>query len=330
MFTASLRRVPAPPAACGAPPARPHAAIVLRNVASHPVASKMRLTMAQAAMDTEQPLVSYSDAEKMPAFVDGRINKFPMQSGVFAVYDNADVLRFVGISRNISLSITEHAKSLGDRVHSVKAAVIPNATKEALTTAWKEWLQAAVCTTTRLPCSILCWSTRSPVCCWRLRGCFQTTLWLLLLQVNETGSIPPGNGDAEEKRLWQTRRKPKAKPEIRLTPGKGVEDLKVDIKELIGMVVKSEKVVAFIKGTRTEPQCGFSYQLLTTLNSMNTEYQVVNCLDELYNPGLREAIKEFSQWPTIPQLYVKGEFVGGGDIVQQMAADGELAKLLNE
>ena len=150
------------------------------------------------------------------------------------------------------------------------------------------------------------------------------------VQVNETGKIPPGNGDAEEKPLWQTRRKPVAKPEIKLTAGKGIEDVTVKMTELIGMVVKSEKVVAFIKGTRTEPQCGCSYQMLSTLNSMNVEYQVVNVLDEVYNPGLRETIKEFSQWPTIPQLYVNGEFVGGGDIVQQMAEDGELAKLLNE
>lgn len=148
--------------------------------------------------------------------------------------------------------------------------------------------------------------------------------------MTDTGSIPPGNGDAEEKLLWQARKKPAAKPEIKLTPGKGVEDLTCDIKDLIAAVVKAEKVVAFIKGTRTEPQCGFSYTMLTTLNSMNADFQVVNVLDEQYNPGLREAIKEFSQWPTIPQLYVNGEFVGGGDIVQQMATDGELSKLLKE
>lgn len=100
--------------------------------------------MAQAAVDTDNTLVPYNDAEMKPAFVDGKINSFPVQSGVFAVYDSEDVLRFVGISRNISLSVSEHAKALGDRVHAVKAAVIPSATKEGLTTAWKEWLQAAV------------------------------------------------------------------------------------------------------------------------------------------------------------------------------------------
>jgi Grx4 family monothiol glutaredoxin len=236
-------------------------------------------------------LESYTEAEAKPAFVDGQLNQFPTQSGVFAVFDAEGTLRFVGISRNISMSVAEHAKQLGDMVHTVKAGVIPNATKDDLTSAWKEWLQTAV---------------------------------------DETGQIPPGNADPKEKEMWQVRRKAKAKPEIKLTPGKGIQDLKCDIKDLIAMVVKNEKTVVFIKGTRTQPQCGFSYQMLTTLNTLKTEYEVVNVLDEQYNPGLRDAIKEFSAWPTIPQLYIKGEFVGGADIVQEMAANGELAELLSE
>lgn len=290
MRAAGFCRVPAA-AAPFTTPARLHAVALYQAKGLQPVKLNLRATAALASPEAAEALVPYGDAEKVPVFVDGQVNKFPLQSGVFAVYDKEDVLRFVGISRNISLSITEHSKSLGDRVHSVKSGVLPNATKQALTDAWKEWLQAAV---------------------------------------TDTGSIPPGNGDAEEKLLWQARKKPAAKPEIKLTPGKGVEDLTCDIKDLIAAVVKAEKVVAFIKGTRTEPQCGFSYTMLTTLNSMNADYQVVNVLDEQYNPGLREAIKEFSQWPTIPQLYVNGEFVGGGDIVQQMATDGELSKLLKE
>jgi Grx4 family monothiol glutaredoxin len=115
---------------------------------------------------------------------------------------------------------------------------------------------------------------------------------------------------------------------VKLTPGKGAEDLTCDIKELIDMLVKNERIVAFVKGTRTQPQCGFSYQMLTTLNALKAEYEVVNVLDEVHNPGLREAIKEYSAWPTIPQLYIGGEFVGGADIVQDMAGNGELAKLI--
>ena len=62
------------------------------------------------------------------------------------------------------------------------------------------------------------------------------------------------------------------------------------------------QVVAFVKGTRTQPQCGFSYKVLSTLNELGADYEVLNVLDEVHNPGLREAIKEYSQWPTIPQV----------------------------
>lgn len=62
------------------------------------------------------------------------------------------------------------------------------------------------------------------------------------------------------------------------------------------------QVVAFVKGTRTQPQCGFSYKVLSTLNELGANYEVLNVLDEVHNPGLREAIKEYSQWPTIPQV----------------------------
>lgn len=154
MLAARVRSTtPASTAACGAFSARPRA-VALLHVVTRPVASassKPRMTIVAhgeptGTMESEPAIVAFCDAKKMPAFVDGQINKFPLESGVFAVYDKDDVLRFVGISRNISLSITEHAKSLGDRVHSVKAGVIPSATKESLTTAWKDWLQAAVCT----------------------------------------------------------------------------------------------------------------------------------------------------------------------------------------
>ena len=60
--------------------------------------------------------------------------------------------------------------------------------------------------------------------------------------------------------------------------------------------------MAFVKGTRRQPQCGFSYKVLSMLNELGANYEVLNVLDETYNPGLREAIKEYSQWPTIPQV----------------------------
>lgn len=90
------------------------------------------------------------------------------------------------------------------------------------------------------------------------------------------------------------------------------------------------QVVAFVKGTRSQPQCGFSHKMMQILNDSRTDYEVVNVLDDFHNPGLRDAIKQYSQWPTIPQLYVSGEFVGGSDIVEEMQASGELQKVLSE
>mgnify|MGYP000347859840 CR=1 FL=1 len=92
-------------------------------------------------------------------------------------------------------------------------------------------------------------------------------------------------------------------------------------KEQIKEAVKKDKVVLFMKGTRDAPQCGFSKRVITILENLEVKYQEY---DVLANPELRESIKEFSSWPTIPQLYVSGEFIGGSDIVYDMYRDGEL------
>ena len=91
--------------------------------------------------------------------------------------------------------------------------------------------------------------------------------------------------------------------------------------------ITSNDVVLFMKGTKTMPQCGFSSRVAGVLNFMGVEYQDVNVLAD---DGVREGIKQFSDWPTIPQLYVKGEFVGGCDIVTEMTLSGELDTLLSE
>eukprot|EP01024_Parvocaulis_polyphysoides_P011372 TRINITY_DN13988_c0_g4_i2.p1 TRINITY_DN13988_c0_g4~~TRINITY_DN13988_c0_g4_i2.p1 ORF type:complete len:327 (-),score=34.99 TRINITY_DN13988_c0_g4_i2:728-1708(-) len=154
--------------------------------------------------------------------------------------------------------------------------------------------------------------------------------WKAWLQesITTTGVIPPGNQAGQVK--WQQRRPKPVKPDIRLTPGKGVEDLTCAVKDLIDMVVKNNKVVCFIKGTRTAPECGFSYKVLSILNELKINYETVNVLDDVHNPGLRESIKEYSAWPTIPQMYVDGEFVGGADIVETMHINGELQELFKK
>lgn len=144
--------------------------------------------------------------------------------------------------------------------------------------------------------------------------------------VAETGNIPAGNKQGEGQ--WKLRSKAPEKEDLKLTPGKGQEDLKMSLEDLIDSLVKSRKVVAFIKGTRTSPECGFSHHVLTLLNESKVEYDTVNVMDEIHNPGLREALKIYSQWPTIPQVYVDGEFIGGADIMTEMSEKGELADAL--
>ena len=91
--------------------------------------------------------------------------------------------------------------------------------------------------------------------------------------------------------------------------------------------VEKNDVVLFMKGTRTMPQCGFSSRVAGVLNYMGIDYVDVNVLADA---EIRQGIKDFSDWPTIPQLYVKGEFVGGCDIVTEMTLSGELDTLLTE
>jgi monothiol glutaredoxin len=94
--------------------------------------------------------------------------------------------------------------------------------------------------------------------------------------------------------------------------------------ELSQLVVK-HPVVLFMKGNRKNPQCGFSAQVVKILDELVPQYETI---DVLASPELRDAIKEFSEWPTIPQLYVAGQFVGGCDIVKELAASGDLQKVL--
>lgn len=91
--------------------------------------------------------------------------------------------------------------------------------------------------------------------------------------------------------------------------------------------ITSNSVVLFMKGTAKFPQCGFSSAVVQVLNHLNVPFTDVNVLP---NPELREGIKQFTNWPTIPQLYVQGEFIGGCDIIREMYQAGELQELLKE
>ena len=92
----------------------------------------------------------------------------------------------------------------------------------------------------------------------------------------------------------------------------------------IAEAIKSNDVVLYMKGTPVFPQCGFSAAVVDILTKTGVKFQA---FDVLADPDLRQGIKEFANWPTIPQLYVKGEFIGGCDIVREMYASGELKEL---
>ncbi|CAN0338039.1 unnamed protein product [Ectocarpus sp. 12 AP-2014] len=100
-----------------------------------------------------------------------------------------------------------------------------------------------------------------------------------------------------------------------------------EVSDLIKKQVESNPVMLYMKGTPAQPQCGFSKQVVSILHSQGVSFSSVNVLDY---PPLREGIKTFSEWPTIPQLYVKGEFVGGCDILTQLHQSGDLETMLKE
>jgi len=100
-----------------------------------------------------------------------------------------------------------------------------------------------------------------------------------------------------------------------------------DAKTRIEETVKANDVVLYMKGTREMPQCGFSSRVAGVLNYMGVEFSDV---DVLADEEIRQGIKDYSEWPTIPQLYVKGEFVGGCDIITEMTLSGELDTLFEE
>ena len=98
-------------------------------------------------------------------------------------------------------------------------------------------------------------------------------------------------------------------------------------KDLINNEIANNEVCLFMKGTPDAPQCGFSMAISNMLKILEVNFKGVNVLED---GSLREGIKEFSEWPTIPQLYIKKEFVGGCDIVKEMYENGELKKILEE
>jgi monothiol glutaredoxin len=117
----------------------------------------------------------------------------------------------------------------------------------------------------------------------------------------------------------------RCRPERLCRRGKAQKEANMSIEQFIDNEVKSNDVVLFMKGTPQFPQCGFSGQVVQILDHVGVGYKGLNVLE---SADLRNGIKTYSNWPTIPQLYVKGEFVGGCDIIREMFQAGELQQLL--
>jgi monothiol glutaredoxin len=100
-----------------------------------------------------------------------------------------------------------------------------------------------------------------------------------------------------------------------------------DVNSRIQEIIDQNRVVLFMKGTKSFPQCGFSDRAVKILQAAGAEFKDVNVLKD---PDIRQGIKEFSSWPTIPQVYVDGKFIGGSDILIEMHQNGELQKLLGK
>jgi len=101
-----------------------------------------------------------------------------------------------------------------------------------------------------------------------------------------------------------------------------------DVHQRIDQLVKSNNILLFMKGSASHPQCGFSGRAVQILKACGVEASQIATVNVLEDDEIRQGIKDYSQWPTIPQLYVKGEFIGGSDIMMEMYESGELKKLL--
>ena len=98
-----------------------------------------------------------------------------------------------------------------------------------------------------------------------------------------------------------------------------------ELKEKIDNLVKENKILVFMKGTKLMPQCGFSNNVVQILNTLGVPFETVNVLDDY---EIRQGIKEYSNWPTIPQVYIDGEFIGGSDILIELYQKGELQQMV--
>jgi len=219
----------------------------------------------------------------------------PNAMGVYAVFDDASRLQYVGLSKQIKRSVEGHAKMIGATeagalIASVKCLEMPDESTAALKATWERWIRE---------------------------------------HMDEGGEVPPGNlpeGAPGADPRW--RAKPSsARPPLSLAGVAGITTMSEAV-EAVRTAVERHPVLLFMKGTPAMPQCGFSARSVGILSSIGVPFDTVNVMDEVANTGVREGVKQYSDWPTIPQLFVNGQLVGGADIIGEMQASGQLEQTL--
>lgn len=181
----------------------------------------------------------------------------------------------------------------GRLIASVRVAEMPGASKELLKATWESWIKEHI--------------------------------------AESDGEIPAGNlpenAPGSDPR-WRSQRN-QSKPSLDLGGVKGITTPE-EATEAVRNAVVQNPIIIFMKGTPVMPQCGFSARSIGILREIGIPFESVNVLDERANPGVRDAVKKFSNWPTIPQLFVKGQLVGGADIIGEMFESGQLEKALRQ
>eukprot|EP00933_Yihiella_yeosuensis_P044989 TRINITY_DN40293_c0_g1_i1.p1 TRINITY_DN40293_c0_g1~~TRINITY_DN40293_c0_g1_i1.p1 ORF type:complete len:442 (-),score=104.85 TRINITY_DN40293_c0_g1_i1:41-1366(-) len=225
------------------------------------------------------------------------LSGLPQEMGVYAVYDEGSRLQYIGLSKDISKSVARHADNFGileagRKIAEVKCAEMPGQSKDVLKETWQVWIKE---------------------------------------HIEAGGELPVGNlpdSDKAAERRWRTTVSA-SRPPLTLGGVSGIVSMNEAL-EAVKKAVKAHPVILFMKGTPVMPQCGFSARTVGLMSSIGVPFESVNVMDGEANTGVREAVKEFSNWPTIPQLFVNGELVGGADIIQEMHTAGELQKLLKD
>jgi len=249
-----------------------------------------------ASLDAATEVKPMSAAGVYPTYVDVMtgeldVSGLPDEMGVYAVYDEDSRLMYIGLSRQISKSIAGHADAIGIQdvgsvIRDVRCLEMPGQSKETLKATWERWIKDHMESGGEIP----------------------------------AGNLPEGAPGADPR--WRSRAG-KARPSLNLAGARGIHS-PAEALDAVKRAVEENPVVLFMKGTPAMPQCGFSGRSVGILGEIGATYESVNVMDEISNPGVRDAVKQFKGWPTIPQLYVNGELVGGADIISELYASGQL------